>query len=168
VGVFVNEAHDVALATLRRYGIRIVQLHGDESPEECSTFRTEGYVVIKAIGVSAAADITAAARYRGCVDMLLFDTKSSGHGGTGRKFDHAILDDYPLDIPYLLSGGIAPGDAAKIASHLYPGMVGIDINSRFESAPGIKDIALLTNFIINLRKYNEYEPSRIPFWEQAK
>ncbi|MCH4156921.1 MAG: phosphoribosylanthranilate isomerase [Muribaculaceae bacterium] len=168
VAVFVDATHDTIMDTVRRYGFKIVQLHGEESPRECKRLKDEGLVVFKAIGVDSEEDFELLEKYEGTVDMFLFDKKSKGYGGTGRKFNHKLLANYKLDIPYLLSGGIAPSDAPEIVNNLYTGMAGIDINSKFESEPGVKDIKLLTNFILELRKHNEHEPTGIPVWEKTK
>lgn len=168
VAVTVDMPTDKTLALCRHYGIKIAQLHGNETPSTCRCLREEGLTVFKAAGISTIADIAALDKYEGCADMLVLDTKTPYKGGSGRKFDWRILEDYRLPVPYLLSGGIGPHDVKTIVSSLRPGMAGIDINSRFESSPGIKDITLLMNFILSLRKYNEHEPSGIPFWEKTK
>ncbi len=166
VAVFVNDDDDTIQDICIRYGFRIVQLHGDEAPEQCRRLRDRGLVVIKAIGVDDDLDWNTLAPYSGCVDMFLFDTRTKARGGSGRKFRWQHLDAYPLDIPYILSGGIGPDDIDRIVAAMRPGMVGIDINSRFESAPGIKDVALLARFIVSLRKFNEDESIAVPFWEK--
>lgn len=166
VGVFVDKTYETITATCNRYGIHIVQLHGSESPAQCSRLKEKGFTIFKAIGIENKADLHNLAYYAGCVDMFLFDTKSPSHGGTGKKFDWQLLDSYQLDTPYLLSGGIDAGDIEAIIRAMRPGMAGIDINSRFETSPGVKDISKLVNFILSLRKFNEHEPDTTPFWEK--
>lgn len=166
VGVFVNASTTDIVATCRRYGISIVQLHGDESPEQCRELRLDGLTVFKAIGVADASDVAKATPYDGEVDMLVFDTKTSSRGGSGVKFDHTLLDSYSLATPYLLSGGIGPDDVTAVVDAMRPGMAGIDINSRFESEPGVKNLRQLIQFILSLRSLNEYEPHHTPFWEK--
>lgn len=168
VGVFVNEEIEIVCDTCKRYGIDTIQLHGGESAEYCMALKALGFYIFKAIGIEKADDFNDLSRYEGVIDLFVFDTKTAKYGGSGRKFNHKLLENYTLDIPYLLSGGISPDDAHKIAQNIYPNMVGIDLNSRFESAPGIKDIKLLSKFILELRKYNEYEPDRIPFFKKIK
>jgi phosphoribosylanthranilate isomerase len=168
VAVFVNPTVDQVIATSEKYGIKIVQLHGDETPQMCRELRRRGLTVFKAIGVDSRADLEQAAVYDGNVDLLILDCKSQHRGGTGQKFDWKILDRYPLATPYLLSGGIGPDDVGTIVGSLRKGMAGIDINSRFESAPGVKDLRLLTRFILTLRQYNEDEQIAKPFWEKTK
>lgn len=166
VGVFVNESEESILEVCDRYGFKIVQLHGDESPEACRRLRDRGLVVIKAIGVDDDLQWQSLAPYEGAVDLFLFDTRTKARGGSGKKFRWQHLDDYSLSVPYMLSGGIGPDDIDRIVAAMRPGMIGIDINSRFETAPGIKDVAMLTRFIVSLRKFNEDESIAVPFWEK--
>lgn len=166
VGVFVNEDYDSITATCDRYGIKIVQLHGDETPGMCRRLRDAGYTVFKAFGVSDDTRWQDMEPYEGAVDLYLFDTKTSRRGGSGRKFRWSLLDSYPLATPYLLSGGIGPEDTDAIIDAMRPKMAGIDLNSRFEVSPGVKDITRLANFIVSLRKFNEDESLTIPFWKK--
>jgi phosphoribosylanthranilate isomerase len=165
VAVFVNESIDNILSTTERYAIDIVQLHGEETPEFCRQLKSAGKIVIKAVSPSDRAELEALACYDGAADLLLFDTKG---GGTGRKWCWDIIRDYPLHTPYLLSGGIGSEDVDAIVDAMQPGMAGIDINSRFELQPGVKDISLLTKFILSLRKFNENEPPSIPVFAQNR
>ena len=103
--------------------------------------------VMKAISVSEANDVKKADSYADVVDFLLFDTKCQTVGGSGKQFDWSVLDGYNGDLPFLLSGGIGPDDAERLASFHHPKMIGIDLNSRFEIAPGIKAAAPLASFI---------------------
>ncbi len=167
VGVFVNADFQEITETCCRYGIHIVQLHGSESPDLCHRLKDAGYTVFKAAGISSDSDFKTLLPYHNTVDLFVFDTKCVGRGGSGKKFDWSLLDAYDMPVPYLLSGGIGPDDVNAIAGAMRPGMAGIDINSRFETAPGMKDISLLVNFIISLRKFNEHEPTSIPFWEKT-
>lgn len=166
VGVFVDKTEEYITSMCTRYGIKIVQLHGSESPEQCLRLKQCGYIVFKAFGIENDTDFDNASLYEGTVDMFLFDTQSASHGGSGKKFDWSSLESYNLDTPYLLSGGIGPDDVDAIVKAVRPGMAGIDINSRFETSPGIKDINKLINFILSLRKFNEHEPNTTPFWEK--
>ena len=84
--------------------------------------------------------------------MLLFDTQCPGRGGSGEQFDWSVLDAYDGDIPFLLSGGIGPDDADRVRAFRHPMCVGIDLNSRFETEPGIKDVAQLATFIDAVRR----------------
>lgn len=168
VALTVNASYEEITAICREYGFRIVQLHGDESPGLCRRLHHDGLVVFKAIAVSDDIDWDSVAAYEGAVDLFVFDRKTPARGGSGEKFSWQLLDSYPLTTPYLLSGGIGPDDIPAIVEAMRPGMAGIDINSRFESAPGVKDLPRLINFILNLRKFNEHEPSATPFWEKDR
>ncbi|MCM1021951.1 MAG: phosphoribosylanthranilate isomerase [Muribaculum sp.] len=155
VGVFLNADHDVITDVCNLFGIKTVQLHGSESPQLCSRLRDEGYTVFKAIAIGNSLPVELLNSYSGSVDLFVFDTAGAKAGGNGVKFDWNLLEGYKLDIPYLIGGGVAPGDIDAIIGAMRPQMAGVDINSRFETQPGIKDIMLLTNFILNLRKFNE-------------
>lgn len=147
VGVFVDEATGVIADTVRRYGLHMVQLHGSESSAVCATLRSEGVMVAKAIGIADADDLLRASDYQDCTDLLIFDTKSPQYGGTGVAYDRSILAHYTGTLPFLLSGGVSAGDAGSIASMHLPLMAGVDINSRFELSPGVKDVAAVAKFI---------------------
>lgn len=155
VGVFVDANEEEIEGVCSRYGIKTVQLHGSETPELCRRLKERGYSVFKAAGISSDYDWKALTAYTGTVDMFVFDTKCAGHGGSGKKFDWAQLENYPFATPYLLSGGIGPDDTEAIAKAVRPGMVGIDLNSAFETEPGIKDIKKLKDFITNLKTMNK-------------
>lgn len=152
VGVFVDES----LANIRnkvfRYGLNIVQLHGDESPEMCQQIKRLGVKVIKAIPISEKQDLANALSYESVVDYVLLDTKSKVKGGSGEKFDWTVLDAYTAQVPFLLSGGIGSEDALAISKINHPMLVGVDLNSRFEVSPGVKNIELVDRFVKELRK----------------
>ena len=167
VAVFVNAQIDSIEAICSSYGIGIIQLHGNETPQQCKELASKGYRIIKAVSVTCRDDFSKLKEYEDAgITMFLFDTPSPQYGGTGKKFDWALLKDYPLTTPYLLSGGIGEEDTDAIISAMDDYMAGIDVNSRFETAPGYKDIKKLTHFIISLRQLNEHEPTGIPFWEK--
>lgn len=147
VGVFVEEDMQRLLSTVRMYGLDTVQLHGEENPGYCERLRREGLSVIKAIGIAQKEDFRRAQVYRDTCDYLLFDTRSAAHGGTGRHFDWNLLADYDGPTPFLLSGGIGPRDAGTLAALNHPHLAGIDLNSGFETAPGVKDAQALEDFI---------------------
>lgn len=167
VALMVNPTLDEVHSVAEKYGFKIIQLHGEESPEFCRQLRAAGLVVLKAMPIGDMQSLDALDAYHGAVDAFVFDTKTDKRGGSGRKFDWSILNNYNPVTPYLLGGGIGPDDVDEIIAAMRPGMVGIDINSRFESSPGVKDIALLTRFILSLRKYNEDDSPATPFWEKA-
>ena len=154
VGVFVNEMVAAVADIAARFNLNAVQLHGSESPAECAALRQTGLKVIKAFGISSAADFAQCASYLDCCDLFLFDTRTASYGGAGVKFDWSILAEYKQDTPFLLSGGISADDAADIRSISHPQLAGIDLNSRFETAPALKDVAKLQRFITELTTEN--------------
>jgi phosphoribosylanthranilate isomerase len=150
IGVFVNAPEAYVLEMAERYRLDGVQLHGSESPDLCARIR-QNYPVIKAFGVASEADLRAVDDYAGVCDLFLFDTKTPAHGGSGQAFDRRILSAYTGQTPYLLSGGICEADAASLATWDDAHCVGVDINSRFESAPGVKSAEAVERFITTLR-----------------
>lgn len=146
VGVFVNESVANILALSKKAGFQVVQLHGDEGQEEIDTLREAGLVVIKAVSVSSELDMLGLDLNP---DYYLFDTKKGSQvGGTGEKFDWAILKAYTLDIPYFLAGGL---DEASIKeAKKLPGLYALDFNSKLESSPGMKDLAKVKEITQNI------------------
>ncbi|ULB35032.1 MULTISPECIES: phosphoribosylanthranilate isomerase [Proteiniphilum] len=153
VGIFVDEDIDSLLALADNNRLQILQLHGNESPAYCNALRDKGFSVIKSFGISIDEPfpIVLTERYEGCCDYFLFDTKSPLYGGTGRKFNRELLLDYRGGTPFLLSGGISPEDAESVKYFSHPKYIGIDVNSRFEIAPAIKDIELIRILIEHFR-----------------
>lgn len=149
VGVFVDMDADDIFDYVDEYRLDYVQLHGNESLETVQSIAAQ-VPVIKVFRVGEDFDMNAVQEYA-FVDYILFDKDSKGFGGSGHKFDWSILDAYNLEVPFLLSGGIAPDDVVAIKSFAHPKFVGIDINSKFESEPGIKDMALVESFVGALR-----------------
>ena len=153
VGVFVNEDTDRLLTLAEKNRLDILQLHGDESPEVCKTLQEKGFPVIKAFGVTAEnpfpAELTEL--YEGCCDYFLFDTRTDLYGGSGKKFGWEILSDYRGETPFLLSGGISPGDIEAVKTFSHSKCIGIDLNSGFEISPAVKDVQLLETFIREFR-----------------
>jgi phosphoribosylanthranilate isomerase len=151
VAVFVNASRDEIVSTCQAYSIRILQLHGDESPAFCRTFREEGFQVIKAFRVGQKLDMEEMEGFAEVCDFILLDTSGDGYGGTGIKFDWSQLQHYPFDLPVFLSGGIAPGDAERIMDMEIPQLYAVDLNSRFEIRPGLKNLSELEHFIRKIR-----------------
>jgi phosphoribosylanthranilate isomerase len=148
VGVFVNPELIDVLDAIDDYGLDAVQLHGDETPGICDDLSSE-VEVIKAFRIKDGdADIDAMVKeYDEVCDYYLFDKASDySIGGTGKQFDWGILKKAKIEKPFFLSGGIGPDDAAKIKAFRHPDFFGIDINSRFEKEPGIKDMGLVLGF----------------------
>ena len=160
VGVFVNEDAETIKKIAEDYALDYIQLHGSESPEQISHLSplTSHLSIIKAFNIATTEDLEATKPYEGIVDYYLFDTKGKSVGGNGEKFDWSVLSDYVGETPFLLSGGIGPDDAERVksflTSHLSPltskKCIGIDLNSRFETAPAIKNVAVLSRFLSQL------------------
>jgi phosphoribosylanthranilate isomerase len=150
VGVFVNESLEKVRATYESAQLHMLQLHGDESPEYCRALSGGGIPVVKALNVLT--DPKLLEEYREQVEFFLFDTPDPGYGGSGRKFDWNQLNGIPSFMPFLLSGGIGAEDAQAVRDLEHEGMLGADLNSGFESSPGIKDVKLLRKFMENIVK----------------
>jgi phosphoribosylanthranilate isomerase len=155
VGVFVNEDTGRLLASAERNRLDALQLHGDESPGDCRALRKKDFMVIKSFGITAGKPFPSALTERyddGCCDCFLFDTRTPLHGGSGKKFDWELLSDYRGETPFLLSGGISPGDAEAVKAFSHPKYIGIDLNSGFEISPGVKNVPLLQAFMEQLSR----------------
>ena len=151
VGVFVNPTEEEVLQKAEDFGLNAIQLHGQESPDFCRTIKEQtGLPVIKAFSIASAADIANTRQYEDTATLFLFDTKCKSVGGSGEKFDWDILQQYKGNTPFLLSGGIGPGDEEKVRRWRHPRWVGIDLNSRFETAPACKDADALAKFVRSL------------------
>ena len=150
-GVFVNADLRVISDTIQKYSLDMVQLHGEEPPELCLRLQDRGLRVIKTFNINGATQFRLISRYISCTDYFLFDTASKRYGGSGQKFDWTILHSYDLGHPFFLGGGIGPADAAIIKEINNPSFHGVDLNSRFESEPGLKNIEILKGFINDLR-----------------
>lgn len=154
VGVFVNDSIPEILDKIHSFSLNAVQMHGNESRELCEQLReANGDIkIIKAISVSNAGDIQKYKEYVGAVDYFLFDTKCKTVGGSGQQLDWQVLDEYDGDVPFLLSGGIGLEDAFRIRTFHHSQCVGIDLNSRFEIEPGVKDVEKLNKFLNEIKK----------------
>ena len=155
VGVFVNATYDEVMKTVDEYGLDMVQLHGDETPRFCD--QLSSYVsVIKVFRLGDNDPIEWITRpYQESCDMFLFDTLGVGYGGTGKKFKWETLKEASIGKLFFLSGGIESEDLdrlkefekARVSSKLFA----IDINSRFESSAGIKDLPKIAEFAKSLK-----------------
>jgi len=154
VGVFVNADADEVLRTVDQCGLYLVQLHGDESPRVCE--RIANYVsVIKAFRIAEDDHIEWKVRdYYDAVDMYMFDTEGAGYGGTGKKFNWELLKEQNIRKPFFLSGGITPDDAENLKTFqkesVAKDLFAIDINSKFEVMPGVKDLEKVKGFVEGL------------------
>ena len=159
VGVFVDDMVQNIVTRVVNYHLDYIQLHGNEPREMCENLRLTldpdirpGIKIIKAISVSDASDIQKYKEYVGAVDLFLFDTKCKTVGGSGEQFDWQVLEQYDGETPFLLSGGIGPDDAERVKSFHHPQCIGIDLNSKFEIEPALKDVEKLKDFLEKLRE----------------
>ena len=149
VGVFVNETKENILKKAADYNLDYVQLHGSESPAFCKDLKKD-IRVIKAFRIRNVEDLSMAEEYENC-DFLLFDAKGPKPGGNGIQFDWTLLRSYNGRIPFLLSGGVHLSDIANIKKIDHPKLAGVDVNSGFELAPGIKNIELIEELMNEIR-----------------
>jgi len=155
VGVFVNLPYVDLMQTVEEYRLDMVQLHGDEIPRYCE--QVANYItVIKAFRLSDNDPIDWMAKpYDEACDMYMFDTLGAGYGGTGKKFDWNVLKSSALDKLFFLSGGIEPGDEEKLKEFTNEAVAkklfAVDINSKFEISPGVKDLEKVKTFVENLK-----------------
>ena len=143
VGVFVNPEMIDVLDAIDEYGLDVVQLHGNESAEMCEDLSGE-VEVIKAFSVDGKTNIDELiAAYDAVCDYYLFDTAGKDPGGNGEKFDWKVLTKPKIEKPFFISGGISVDDIEALKKFKHPDFFGVDINSRFEKEPGVKDMALV-------------------------
>ncbi len=138
VGVFVNADENYILQKVKQHGLDFVQLHGEETPEFCKTIAKD-VKVIKAFGIDEHFDFSVLAEYENSCDYFLFDTKTDKYGGSGKSFDWSVLTHYKGSKRFFLSGGIGLDQVSGLSSCV-PGPYAVDVNSKFETEPGIKDI----------------------------
>lgn len=151
VGAFVDENLDTVRKKADDYALDLIQLHGSESPDYIRALKAPSSI-IKAFNIATAHDLEQTKEYEGIVDYFLFDTKGPSVGGNGVQFNWDVLKDYHGKTPFLLSGGIGPEDVQRIQAFHHPQCIGIDLNSRFELSPGLKDITVLRKFLNELNR----------------
>lgn len=161
VGVFVDETPQVIMTHVRNDALNYIQLHGNERAADIEKLRCRlisellDAKMIKALSIREADDVKRWRDYEGVADLLLFDNKCAARGGSGEHFDWSMLNRYDGDIPFLLSGGIGLDDADRILTIHHPQFAGVDINSRFEIRPAVKDTEKLQCFIQKIRTYEQ-------------
>jgi phosphoribosylanthranilate isomerase len=160
VGVFVNEDFEEIIAKCIVFDLAFIQLHGNENPNYIKSLKTlladhhlNHIKIIMAFGVSASFDFKTLSEYDIFISYFLFDTKTEMKGGSGVKFPWSKLEEYAGNIPFLLSGGIGPLDYEEIKNVNHPQFAGIDLNSKFESSPGLKNVSLLQVFFNCLHEF---------------
>jgi len=176
VGVFVNAAFDFIVEKIKTHQLSYLQLHGDESPEYCRDIQREieatrtptlkgeqptfspnsdEIQLIKAFRVNEDFDFSETKKYEKYCAYFLFDTKKKKttsqreeeYGGTGKKFNWQILQQYTGDTPFLLSGGIGAEDVEAVQNFSHPQFEGIDLNSKFEREPALKNVQKIEDFL---------------------
>jgi len=156
VGVFVNETISDLAELQSQFKLEAVQLHGDEDQHYIKDLKMklpDNIEVFKAISVYDKEDLKTISAFEDLVDLIILDTKTKQRGGSGRKFDWKVLEHYTASIPFLLSGGIGVEDAQKVCEvfHQHDKMLGVDINSKFEIEPGLKDKTKVERFINEIK-----------------
>lgn len=154
VGVFVNASLAYVLQKVEAYGLAYVQLHGDEDLEYTRRLRSASSVkIIKVVRVGDEVDWHALRELEAVVDLFLFDTQTEKFGGSGKQFDWSILERYPFQKDFLLSGGVNSGSLGTIQALAIkqPHLIGVDINSKFENESGKKDINKVKAFVEQCR-----------------
>lgn len=149
VGVFVNESEEEILAKVLGFGLSAIQLHGNESVEFVKNLsKRPDFELWKVISVGEEIVWKSLEGYLPYVTKFLFDTATSAHGGSGNKFDWKVLETYPFDKGFLLSGGLDEESAEEVLAlhQQIPQLQGVDLNSKFELTPGLKNIEKLKNF----------------------
>jgi len=148
VGVFVNETTEKVIDIATKAGLDMIQLHGDEDASYCATIQAV-LPVIKVFRVSK--NVPNFALFENVASYYLFDTDSVLYGGTGQHFNWEIIKKTSFNKPFFLSGGIGINDVQGIqvlkAATAGKDLVAVDLNSKFETSPGIKNIELIKTFI---------------------
>lgn len=150
-GVFVKEPVENVIRQARKYGLSHVQLHSNETPEYCAEIKKAGLKVLKAFAVDAAFDFGQLKAFDEVTDYFLFDTKGDGYGGHGKAFDWKILSDYTGNTPFFVAGGISNDNVGDLLKLEHPLFYGIDVNSRYETAPGMKDVEAVRELLLRVR-----------------
>ena len=159
-GVFVDENLNNVVEKAQKYNLSAIQLHGSETVEYCRELRSEllrvsalkKIEIWKAFGINSSFDFDVLNHFQDVVDYFLFDTKTEAHGGSGLSFDWRVLSEYKLEKPFFLSGGISPENIQEVFNLNHKQLFGVDLNSKFELEPGLKDIESLKNAFSLIRQ----------------
>lgn len=158
-GVFVDDMPQNIVTRVVNYKLDIVQLQGTESAVMIDNLRRTldpdicpGIKIMKVLQVASREDVLKYKDYEKVVDYFLFDTKADAEGGNEMLSDWSVLDAYKGNVPFLLGGGIAPEDVENIKAFKHPQFMGIDLNSRFEIKPAMKDVSKLETFIKQIKE----------------
>jgi phosphoribosylanthranilate isomerase len=140
VGVFVNESNEGILAKVNSLGLDLIQLHGDDSADQCKGLKNEGIRIIKAFALDDDFSFSLLNSFKKVVDYFLFDTRGKHYGGNARVFNWKLLTNYDQDIPFFLSGGLSPANMDQLGDVTTMNIHALDLNSGVEQAPGLKSI----------------------------
>ncbi|PTB97834.1 N-(5'-phosphoribosyl)anthranilate isomerase [Marivirga lumbricoides] len=140
VGVFVNQSPEIIIDFFQRGYFDLVQLHGEESPEDILKLKYEGIEIIKVFSVGEDFNPSILAAYEPIADYFLFDTKGAEKGGNGYKFDWNILHQIDSQKPFFLSGGLQTSDLKVVQNMELKNLMALDYNSKIELLPGLKDL----------------------------
>ncbi|UCH14197.1 MAG: phosphoribosylanthranilate isomerase [Bacteroidales bacterium] len=151
VGVFVKASKEFILEKINMFRLDFIQLHGGESSEFCRELDSEGIPVIKAFSVNEEFDFNTINPFKPYCKYFMFDTQCSTYGGSSTKYNWNIFSGYDNEKPFFLSGGISDEDSDLIRDLKNLNIHAVDINSRFEKEPGLKDISKIRKFIKNLK-----------------
>ena len=144
-----NAEEDYILEKVKEYGLDMLQLHGEESPEFCKKMRMQ-IPVMKAFKIKGETNIAETEKYSGCCDYFLFDTAGKLYGGNGTLFNWNLLNHYKGETPFFLSGGIGLEEVEALSKFEHSSWRVIDVNSKFEDAPGIKNMEKIKQFLWDL------------------
>lgn len=151
VGVFVNEPLDRLIQIAKKNNLDYIQLHSGESPEYCLEVKKHGLQILKTFSIGSDFDFESLKPFNGLVDYFLFDTKGEGYGGLGIPFDWQLLEEYNLSTPFLIAGGVSNLNIGEIKKLSYPILKGVDVNSKYEISPALKDIEALEELFLAMR-----------------
>lgn len=154
VGVFVNEPVERVLKVVQKYSLDFAQLHGSESPEDCEVIKNAGVGVLKAFQMDENFEFSLLEKYNTSVDYYLFDTRTLSFGGSGKSFDWQILKKCTNDKQYFLSGGISLDNLNGLSEIDLSKVHALDVNSKFEVNPGLKNLAMLKKLTERIKELN--------------
>ena len=155
VGVYVNENEAKIKSDIERFSLNMIQLHGNEDVTFCKKISESNVEVMKVFSIGNNFDFKVMRPYVESVDFFLFDTKGKYPGGNSSTFDWEIIKKYPYEVPFFLSGGIGVENIDQVRGISHTSLYGIDVNSRLELAPGVKDPLLLEKFIEKFKAIND-------------
>lgn len=151
VGVFVDETLDEVIKTVQHHHLDLAQLHGEETVADCTALKAQGLRLIKVFRVDAHFDFSATEVFLPVADYFLFDTKGVHYGGNAQPFDWTLLEKYKGNVPFILSGGLTPANISLVKNLKHDWLMGVDLNSGVEQAPGRKDLKKITDTLNQLR-----------------